>query len=106
MENFYSTKLRSMVHDNATTNIAFRNSMTRLMPIVAVRRIWPLVTLAVFLSIRTCFGQPSFQPAHDMHLQAIDWMTKGTWTSEFKTPDGKPFLIQTELCWADTGNLL
>jgi uncharacterized protein YndB with AHSA1/START domain len=77
------------------------------MPIVGVRLIWPLVvTLAVFLSIPTCFAQASSQPAHDTHLQAIDWMTKGTWTSEFKTPDGKPFIIQTELRWADTGTAI
>jgi hypothetical protein len=104
---FLITKLRSMLHYNAMTNITFRNSMTKLMPIVAVRLTWVLVvTLAVFLSIRPCFGQASSQPAHDTHLQAIDWMTAGTWTSEFKTPDGKPFTIQTKLRWADTGTAI
>jgi len=96
-----------MPHYSAMTNITVRNSTTKLMPIVGVRLIWPLVvTLAVSLSIPTCFAQASSQPAHDTHLQAIDWMTKGTWTSEFKTPDGKPFIIQTELRWADTGTAI
>jgi hypothetical protein len=96
-----------MPHYNAMTNITFRESMTKLISIVGVRLIWLLVvTLAVFLSIPTCFAQASSQPAHDTHLQAIDWMTKGTWTSEFKTPDGKPFIIQTELRWAATGTTI
>ncbi len=86
------------------TNIATRKCMTKLMPKVGIRVIWPLVaTLAIFLSIPTSFGQASSQPTHNTHLQAIDWMTGGTWTSEFKTPDGKPFIIQTELRWAATG---
>jgi len=96
-----------MLHDNAMPNITFRESTTKLMPIVGVRLIWPLVvTLAVFLSSPTCFAQASSQPVHDTHLQAIDWMTKGTWNSEFKTPDGKPFIIQTELRWAATGTAI
>jgi hypothetical protein len=89
------------------TNTVFRKCMTKLMPTVAVRLIWPLVTtLLIFLSIPTCFAQASSPPAHDTHLQAIDWITRGIWTSEFKTPDGKPFIIQTELRWAATGTAI
>jgi hypothetical protein len=33
-------------------------------------------------------------------------MTGCTWTSEFKTPDDKPFIIQTELQWAATGTAI
>jgi hypothetical protein len=81
--------------------------MTTLMPAVGVRLVWSLVaTLAISLSSPTCFGQASSQPARDTHLQAIDWMTGGTWTSEFKTPDGKPFIIQTEMRWAATGTAI
>jgi hypothetical protein len=60
------------------------------------------VCLAVSLSLTFGF-QANPTPNHDPHLQPIAWLTGGTWTAEFKTPEGKPFLIQNEIRWADTG---
>ena len=58
------------------------------------------VCLAVSLSLAF---QPNPTPNHDPNLQPIAWLTGGTWTAEFKTPEGNPFLIQNEIRWADTG---
>jgi hypothetical protein len=63
------------------------------------------VCLAVLLSLLSGF-QANPAPHHDPNLQPIAWLTGGTWTAEFKTPDGKPFLIQNEIRWADTGTAI
>lgn len=65
-------------------------------------------TQFAFLCLALCFSltastQSNPKPGHEPHLQAIDWMTRGTWTAEFKTPAGKDFLIQNEIRWAETG---
>jgi hypothetical protein len=60
------------------------------------------VCLAVSLSLTFGF-QANPTPNHDPHLQPVAWLTGGTWTAEFKTAEGKPFLIQNEIRWADTG---
>lgn len=43
---------------------------------------------------------------HDPHLQPIDWLTRGVWTAEFTTADGKPFLIQEEIRWGENGTAI
>jgi hypothetical protein len=63
-------------------------------------------TLLVVALSATAFGQTAEKPAasaHDSHLAALDWMTHGTWHAEFTTPDGKPFVIDNEIRWAETG---
>ena len=51
-------------------------------------------------------GQSTSTPHHEPHLQALDWLTHGTWTAEITTPDGKPFIIQSEIRWAETGTAI
>jgi len=66
--------------------------------------------VAVFCLALAFSTEPSAQstpkPNHEQHLQALDWLTRGTWTAEFTTPEGKPFLIQNEIRWADTGTAI
>jgi hypothetical protein len=63
------------------------------------------VCLAVSLLLLSGF-QANPTPNHDPNLQPIAWLTGGTWTAEFNRPDGKPFLIQNEIRWADTGTAI
>ena len=53
-----------------------------------------------------CRAQSGTPPRHESHLQALEWMTHGTWTVEVKTPDGKPFIIENEIRWAETGTAI
>ncbi|HUO61551.1 MAG TPA: hypothetical protein VMU24_12845 [Candidatus Acidoferrales bacterium] len=67
-----------------------------------------LLTLAplIFALIATAFTQTTekpIAPAREPHLAALEWMTHGTWHAEFTTPDGKPFIIDNEIRWAETG---
>jgi len=54
----------------------------------------------------TGFAQSLQNPSHEPHLQALDWLTRGAWTAEITTPDGKPFIIQNEIRWAETGTAI
>lgn len=45
-------------------------------------------------------------PAREPHLMALDWMTHGVWHVEFKTPEGKPFTIDSTIRWAETNTAI
>jgi hypothetical protein len=64
-----------------------------------------VLCLALSLSM-AAKAQSAPKGNHDPNLQAIDWLTGGTWTADVKTQDGKPFPIQEELRWADTGTAI
>ena len=60
--------------------------------------------LVVLAFTTTAFAQTGDKPAaHEPHLAALDWMTHGTWHTEFSTKEGKPFVIDNEIRWADIG---
>lgn len=59
-----------------------------------------------FIVFQPAFAQSAPQSTHDPHLQALDWLTHGTWTAEVTTEDGKPFLVQNEIRWAETGTAI
>jgi hypothetical protein len=69
-----------------------------------------LICFAVIcFSLSLCLmGGAQSSPAvrHEPHLQDLDWLTHGTWTAEMTTPDGKPFIIQNEIRWAETGTAI
>lgn len=64
------------------------------------------IALLLFVALSTAgFGQSVEKPAaspHESDLAALEWMTHGTWHAEFTTPDGKPFVIDNEIRWAET----
>jgi hypothetical protein len=63
----------------------------------------------VLVFATTAFAQSADKPvapAHDSHLAALDWMTHGTWHAEFTTKDGKPFVIDNEIRWAEIGTAI
>ena len=51
-------------------------------------------------------AQTNAKPTHEPHLQALDWLTHGTWTTEAKGHDGKSLLIQSNIRWAETGTAI
>jgi|SRR5579864_1222741 len=62
--------------------------------------------LVLALSFSFMGNAQSTAPGHEPHLQALDWLTRGTWTAEITTPDGKPFIVQSEIRWAETGTAI
>lgn len=78
------------------TNIrCFRNS----------QRLFAVLFFA-FTTFPAARAQSQPQPTHEPHLQAIDWLTHGTWTAEVTSPDGKTLIIQEDVRWAETGTAL
>lgn len=58
-------------------------------------------------SLAVCAGaQSNVSPNHESHLASLDWLTHGTWTTDAKTHDGKPLLIQNNIRWAETGTAI
>jgi hypothetical protein len=71
-----------------------------------------LFLLALFFAasaaapLPTAHAQSAGNSNHDPHLQALDWLTHGTWTAEVSPPGGKTVLVQNEVRWAETGTAL
>ena len=65
-----------------------------------------VASLCLAFVFQLAFAQSTLQSTHEPHLQALDWLTHGTWTAEVTTADGKPFLVQNEIRWAETGTAI
>lgn len=64
------------------------------------------VAFFLVFTLPAAFAQSKPEPSHEPHLQALDWLTHGTWTAEVTNPDGKTLIIQEEVRWAETGTAL
>ena len=65
-----------------------------------------LVVLFCVVAFLPAYAQPPENSKHEPHLEALDWLTRGTWTAEAKMPNGKALIVQEDVRWAETGTAI